>query len=109
MQFLQGYKGIIIEGLGRGNIPPAMLDGVKRSIEGNIPVVIVSRCPTGRVLDTYGYEGAGKTLTNLGSILGSNLPGQKARIKLMLALSITSDIKTIKDIFERNVYTKSYK
>lgn len=104
-----GYKGIVIEAFGRGNIPPEMVDGVKRSIENNIPVVIVSRCPTGRVLDTYGYPGAGKTLRDTGAIFGSNLPGQKSRIKLMLALSVTNDIQKIREMFERNVYTKSYK
>ncbi|WP_427340295.1 asparaginase [Caloranaerobacter sp. DY30410] len=99
-----GYKGIVIEALGRGNVPPGMVNGIKKAIENDIPVVIVSRCPTGRVLDTYGYPGAGKTLRQLGAIFGDNLPGQKARIKLMLALSVTKDINKIKEIFEKDIY-----
>lgn len=99
-----GYKGIVIEALGRGNIPPDMVEGVKNSIEKGIPVVIVSRCPTGRVLDTYGYFGGGKTLKDLGVIFGGNLPGQKARIKLMLALGATSDLNKIRQFFEENSY-----
>ncbi|NLV76752.1 MAG: asparaginase [Tissierellia bacterium] len=95
-----GYKGIVIEALGRGNIPPAMIPGVKRAIDKGIPVVMVSRCPTGRVLDTYGYEGGGRHLRELGVIFGKNLPGQKARIKLMLILSLTKDIDIIKNMFE---------
>lgn len=94
------YKGIVIEALGRGNIPPAMVEGVKKAIDRGIPIVVVSRCPTGRVLDTYGYEGGGKHLRSLGVIFGNNLPGQKARIKLMLALSITQDFHTIRELFE---------
>ncbi len=94
------YKGIVIEALGRGNIPPAMVEGVKKAIDRGIPIVVVSRCPTGRVLDTYGYEGGGKHLRSLGVIFGNNLPGQKARIKLMLALSITKDFQTIRELFE---------
>ncbi|NBI06809.1 asparaginase [Senegalia massiliensis] len=97
-----GYKGLVIEAMGRGNVPPSMLDGIKRAINKNIPVIIVSRCPTGRVLDTYGYLGAGKMLRDIGAIFGFNLPGQKARIKLMLALSMTKDINKIKDIFEKD-------
>ncbi|WP_130807291.1 asparaginase [Senegalia massiliensis] len=97
-----GYKGLVIEAMGRGNVPPSMLDGIKRAISKNIPVIIVSRCPTGRVLDTYGYLGAGKMLRDIGAIFGFNLPGQKARIKLMLALSMTKDINKIKDIFEKD-------
>lgn len=99
-----GYKGIVIEALGRGNIPPDMMEGVKKSIKKNMPVVIVSRCPTGRVLDSYGYFGGGKTLRDLGVIFGDNLPGQKARIKLILALGVTTDINEIKRVFEENSY-----
>lgn len=97
-----GYKGIVIEALGRGNVPPAMVEGIKRAIDNNIPVVLVSRCPTGRVLDTYGYEGGGKHLRELGVIFGGNLPGQKIRIKLMLALGLTNNMDEIKKIIEFN-------
>ncbi|WFD09454.1 asparaginase [Tepidibacter hydrothermalis] len=99
-----GAKGIVIEAMGRGNIPPTMLDGIRYAKEMNIPIVIVSRCHSGRVLDTYGYKGSGRDLVELGCILGGNLPGQKARIKLMLALGKTNDINEIKDIFEEGIY-----
>lgn len=98
-----GYKGIVIEALGRGNLPPQMIPGIKKAISMNIPIVMVSRCPTGRVLGSYGYEGGGKHLADLGVILGGNLPGQKARIKLMLALGKTHDIGLIKNIIETNI------
>lgn len=99
-----GYKGIVIESLGRGNIPPTMVPGIKKAISKNIPIVMVSRCPTGRVLDTYGYEGGGKHLRELGVIFGGNLPGQKVRIKLMLALGLTQDLSDIKGIIEQNLF-----
>ncbi len=100
----KGIKGIVIEAMGRGNIPPNMIDGVKNAIANNIPIVIVSRCPMGRVLDSYGYEGGGKMLRNLGTILGGDLNGQKARIKLMLALSVTDDIAELRRFFEKDYY-----
>lgn len=100
----QGDKGLVIEGMGRGNIPPKMVEGIKKAIEKGIPVVLVSRCFEGRVLDTYGYPGGGKELRNLGVIFGDNLPGQKARIKLMLVLSMTNDIEKIRDAFEKGLY-----
>jgi len=99
-----GAKGLVIEALGRGNVPPAMVEGIERAIDNSLPVVIVSRCPTGRVLDSYGYEGGGKHLRNLGVILGGNLPGQKARIKLMLALGLTKNIDKVKSIIEENIF-----
>ncbi len=99
-----GAKGLVIEAMGRGNIPPAMVSGIEYAISKDVVIVMVSRCPMGRVLDTYGYEGAGRTLRNLGVIFGGNLQGQKARIKLMLALSVTTECSTIKDMFEKGFY-----
>lgn len=55
-------------------------------------------------LDSYGYEGGGKHLRELGVILGGNLPGQKIRIKLMLALGITKNLTKIQDIIEENLF-----
>ena len=99
-----GYKGIVIEGMGRGNIPPEAFEGIKYAREKGIQVVLVSRCLTGRVYDSYGYLGSGRDLKNIGCIFGGDLPGQKARIKLMLALGKTNDKQELKDIFEKGIY-----
>ena len=96
----QGAQGLVIEGFGRGNIPPAYLSAVERAAQTGIPIVLTSRCPRGRVLDTYAYEGAGKTLTNRGVILGGVLPSHKARIKLMLALGAGYSVAQIRQSFE---------
>jgi L-asparaginase len=98
-------KGIVIEGMGRGNIPPLMIEGIKKAIKKGIAIVLVSRCFQGRVLDSYGYPGGGKELRNIGVIFGDNLPGQKARIKLMLALGKTNNLHEIKNIFEEDFYS----
>lgn len=82
-----GIKGIVIETLGRGNITPDSLNGVKRAIDNNVPIVLTSRVPMGRVLGTYGYVGGGGYLKNLGVIFAPNLNAQKARIKLMMLLN----------------------
>ncbi len=99
-----GYQGIVIEGMGRGNIPPGMVTGVEYAVKKGIPIILVSRCLMGRVSDVYGYKGAGKELTNMGVILGDNLPGHKARIKLLVMLEITKDPKKLKDMFEKGFY-----
>jgi L-asparaginase len=103
----QGDRGIVIEAMGRGNVPPLMMMGIGKAIEAGVIVVLVSRCPTGRVLGTYGYTGGGKELSDMGVILGGDLPGQKARIKLMLALGVTDIHHQIKRIFEQNQYLSS--
>ncbi|MGB9680077.1 MAG: asparaginase [Thermoanaerobacteraceae bacterium] len=101
-----GEKGIVIEGTGRGNVTPKMVEGIKYAISNGTVIVLVSRCSRGRVLDTYGYEGGGKNLTSMGVILGDNLPGQKARIKLMIALGYTNNHDEIREIFERDIYKR---
>lgn len=95
-----GARGLIIEGLGRGNVTVAALPAIDRAIVAGIPVVITSRCPRGRVLDTYAYEGAGRQLKRMGAILGGMLPSHKARIKLMLLLGAGRSLDQIRSSFE---------
>jgi L-asparaginase len=92
-------RGLVIEALGRGNVPPATLPAIRRAIAADLPVVLVSRCLRGRVFDSYGYEGGGKPLRGLGVIFTNFLNGQKARIKLSLALSLTRDLAEIRNLF----------
>ena len=100
----KGCKGIVIEAMGRGNIPPGMLEGVEYARSKDIPVIIATRCHSGRVFDSYGYLGSGRDLRNLGCIFAGDLPGQKARIKLIVALGKTNDSKELKDMFEKGIY-----
>lgn len=100
----EGAKGIVIEAMGRGNIPPKMAEAVERAIKKGVIVVLVSRCFKGRVLDTYGYPGGGRGLREAGVIFGDRLPGQKARIKLMIALGKSNNKEEIREIFEQNLY-----
>lgn len=98
------YDGLIVEAMGRGNVPPEMVAPIGQALDRNIPVVIVSRCLRGRVLDSYGYDGGGKQLRDMGAILGDNLSGQKARLKLMLILSESTDMADIRQRFEEDLY-----
>jgi L-asparaginase len=95
-----GHKGLVVEAMGQGNVPPALVPGLQAWLDAGKPVVLVSRCPEGRALDTYAYEGGGKQLHDMGVIFGEDLTGQKARIKLMLALGLTSDIGKLRAMFE---------
>ena len=106
IQFLieRGSQGMVIEGTGRGNVPPAALPGIQTALERGIPIVIASRCLQGRVLDTYGYEGSGRDLRRRGAIFSGFLPGQKARIKLMVVLGKTRNLSEIKRLMEEGMY-----
>ncbi|PWK14300.1 asparaginase [Tumebacillus permanentifrigoris] len=96
-----GTKGIVIEALGAGNVPPGVVPGIKRALAQDIPVVLVSRCYNGIVQDVYGYEGGGKQLLDLGVLFSNGLNGQKARIKLMTALRETPVIADLSKYFDQ--------
>ncbi len=80
-------KGLVIEGLGAGNLPPVTLPALQRLLDRGIPIVLVSRCYNGFAEDIYDYQGGGIELRKMGLMLCQGLNGQKARIKLLVALS----------------------
>ena len=90
--------GIIIAGTGGGSFDKAILESVKDAVKKGIIVVRSSRVLSGRVNTQYvGVFDDSK----LGTIVSDNLNPQKARILLMLALTITSDKNKIQDMFFR--------
>lgn len=91
--------GIVVEAFGRGNMPVPIEECLQRACAAKIPVVLTSRCFAGRVLGIYSYEGGGKSLQGSGAIFTEELSGQKARIKLMLALGITQNPKELAEYF----------
>ena len=95
-----GVEGLVVEAMGVGNVPPKAFDGIKYARERGIPVILTSRCPAGEITDAYGYPGAGKWLRNIGVKSADYLNGQKARIKLILALGLTSDIDELAKLFD---------
>lgn len=100
-----GARGIVLEALGRGNVPPAVMPGVRRWTEAGRPVVVTSRSLRGRVLDTYAYPGGGHGLRELGAIFADHLTGQQARIELILALgACAADLPRIREVIEGGRY-----
>jgi L-asparaginase len=97
----RGARGVVIEGLGAGRVPPWWLPVVRRARERGIPVVIASRCPSGRVWDQYGYAGAYRSLVDLGCLFTAGINGQKARIRLMVILAAAETPEGIAALWRR--------
>ncbi|MGE6603441.1 asparaginase [Lysinibacillus fusiformis] len=93
------YEGVVLEGLGQGNVPPSVVKGIESLIQRNIPVVLVSRCFNGIAEGVYGYIGGGKMLEDLGAIFATGINGQKARLKLLIGLNTTGEPLNLKDFF----------
>lgn len=96
-----GYDGVVVEAFGQGNLPPDVAIGIEKLIQAKIPVVLVSRCTSGIVQDVYTYAGGGKQLKDSGVIFSNGLNGQKARIKLLVALEGLADLRELDGIFLR--------
>lgn len=82
-----GYDGLVLEGLGQGNVPPAIVPSIQRLLEKRIPIVLVSRCFNGIAQGIYGYEGGGKQLEDMGVMYTTGLNGPKARLRLLIGLN----------------------
>ena len=93
--------GVVVAGMGRGNVPPAMIDGIERWHGDGKPVVIASRVQRGRVGRTYGYPGGARRLHERGAILAGSRRPQQARIDLMLALGARLGLEEIRGLFEQ--------
>jgi L-asparaginase len=95
-----GIEGIIVEGVGAGNVNSQMNNAIKYAISKKIPVVITTKVYHGGVFPIYGDEGGGETLKKEKAILAGDITSDKARILLMLALGNgIKDIKELEEIF----------
>jgi L-asparaginase len=77
----KGAKGIVIAGVGNGNMTKAMVDAATAAVKKGVVVVRASRVPTGLVGRNVELDD-----DKLGFIASDELNPQKARILLSLAL-----------------------
>ena len=82
-----GAKGIVVEGVGAGNVNKEVYQAIKYALSKKIPVVVASRVINGGVYALYGDEGGGSSLIKIGACLSGDLSAYKARLLLMIALS----------------------
>ena len=87
-----GSDGLVLAGFGGGSYPPLVIEAAAQAVIEGIPVVLASRSTAGRVVMTPRKE-------EQNFIVSDNLPPQKARILLMLALTVTDDRREIQQMF----------
>ncbi len=81
------HDGVVIEAFGSGNLPPGAVPAIGRWREEGKPVVLASRCSTGRVTPVYAFEGGGARIVAMGAVpAGPRTPSQ-ARWELTIAVS----------------------
>lgn len=82
-----GSRGIVIEGVGRGHVPPGWLAALERAQQQGVPVVIATVCGEGPVHQSYEFPGSVASLAALGAVAAHDLSARKARLKLAVILS----------------------
>ena len=87
-----GVPGIVAAGLGSGGSPPQFMLGLRAAKARGVKVVISTQTGNGRVMKT-------RRFTEEGYVLADNLSPKKARILLMLALTVTNDYEEIQRMF----------
>ncbi|MNY30578.1 Asparaginase [compost metagenome] len=72
---------------------------MKRCAERNVPVIVSSRVPEGRLVASYGGGGGGQDLVAAGAVHSSTLRPGQARILLAALLADKSPAETIMSAF----------
>jgi L-asparaginase len=81
-----GPAGIVVAATGAGNTSPDLLEAARRAMTADIPVVLVSRSPSGAAGTGYAFPGGGATWVGAGALLAGTLTAPKARIALAVGL-----------------------
>ena len=89
----RGVDGLVMATMGGGAMPPAMQGAVAEAINKGVIVALSSRAGNGRVMLT-------PRMKERGLIVTDNLTSQKARVLLMLGLTVTGDHGRLQEMFD---------
>ena len=87
-----GAKGIVLEGVGRGQVTPWMMHSIQEALDKQVVIIMTTSAEEGKVYPSYGYEGSAHDLMMRGVILGEDYDSKKARIKLAVLLASKREV-----------------
>jgi L-asparaginase len=91
--------GIVVEGIGAGNVNLPSYHAICDALGAGIPVVLGVRIFAGTPYFAKGHEASFRTMVERGAISAGYLSGIKARVLLMVALAHTQDRSALEKIF----------
>jgi L-asparaginase len=97
----EGLAGLVVAGLGLGNVTAGVAEAIAEARAKGVPVVIGTRVLSGRVFSLGDGKSSAIGLKKIGCVLADNLNPQKARVLLMLALTRTREPGEIQRYFDR--------
>lgn len=96
-----GYRGLVVEAMGVGHVPSAMVSALA-SLTETFPVVLSSRVASGSIFGkTYGFPGSETDLLGRGLIPSGSLGGLKSRLLLSLLLGVGLQGQALREAFIR--------
>ncbi|OPL19689.1 MAG: hypothetical protein AVO35_01575 [Candidatus Aegiribacteria sp. MLS_C] len=96
-----GDRAVVVEALGRGNVPPEVSEAVEEAVFRRVMVFVTSRCYVGRVLGVYDYKGGGADLERRGAFMAGDMQGHKLRLLLMAAIGMGMEERHIHSMLSR--------
>jgi L-asparaginase len=89
--------GLVISGFGGGDVPPSWVPLLRKIMRSEVPIVLTSRCPGGRVQPGPDFEGAAKHLLEMGVMSAGVLTPLQARIRLAVGLGADLSGQSLRD------------
>ena len=87
--------GLVVAAAGGGNTPPAYLDLARSLMDRGVPVMLTTRCPSGRVMPGYAFPGGSSQWWEAGAIFSGTLDALKARVLLALGIGSGASVEEI--------------
>jgi len=87
--------GLVVAAAGGGNTPPAHLELARPLIARGVPVVLTTRCPSGRVMPGYAFPGGSSQWWEAGAIFSGTLDALKARVLVALGVGAGASVEEL--------------
>lgn len=98
-------RGLVINGVGMGHVPEAVVPLVRRAVDAGIAVVVATRIPEGGTsTHHYSYPGSEVDLMLNGAIMAGSLSAHKARMLLLVLLMAKATREEIRAAFAPFAY-----
>ncbi|WP_157659162.1 asparaginase [Thauera butanivorans] len=82
-----GPAGLVLDGVGRGHVPPEWMPVLREAIAGGLAVLVCSSTLHGATHQSYQFAGSLHELEQAGALAVAHLSARKARIRLAVALA----------------------
>ena len=90
--------GLVVAAAGGGNTPPAYLDLARSLLDRGLPVILTTRCPSGRVLPGYAFPGGSSQWWEAGAVFSGTLDALKARVLVALGVGAGASVDDLAKI-----------